>query len=316
MRSAEPLGLVFNLQRYSLHDGPGIRTTVFLKGCPLRCSWCCNPESQEARPELAYFEEKCIGCGRCVGLCPYGAISVTPQGLRTNWSVCARECYAAGLDAFPCTTKCYGKARDTLGRLMSVDEVMQEVMKDSQVYKESGGGLTLSGGEPMNQPAFALELTRAAKDNWLDVAMESCGFAPWQSFEEVLEFVDIFFLDIKYFDSNKHRKNTGQGNELILENAPRIADFMSKKGGTLVVRTPIVPGLIDPEDIDQIARFVREKMPGVKTYELMPYHRLGRGKYGDIGRDYALNDLLPPSVAQMEPFREVVAKYELTHIYD
>jgi pyruvate formate lyase activating enzyme len=202
-----------------------------------------------------------------------------------------------------------------MGKEMSVGEVMREVMKDSQVYEESDGGVTLSGGEPLMQPDFALGLAKEAKENWLNVAIESCGFAPWESYEAILEFVDLVFLDIKYFDKGKHKEYTGQDNAPILENAPRIADFMRKKGGTLVVRTPIVPGLIDPEDINQIARFVRDEMPGVKALELMPYHRLGRGKYGDIGRDYSLNDLLPPSEAQIAPFRAVVEKSGLAHAF-
>lgn len=139
-------GLVFDIQRWSLHDGPGIRTIVFLKGCPLSCSWCCNPESQSRQQEMAFFPDKCISCHRCVELCPNGAITLTPEGMRTDWSICRRTCYVQDVSPFPCTAKCYSKARSTLGRLMSVEEIMAEVMKDGELYRQGGGGMTLSGG--------------------------------------------------------------------------------------------------------------------------------------------------------------------------
>ena len=179
-------GLVFNIQRYSLHDGPGIRTTVFLKGCPLECTWCCNPESQFPKAEISYVADKCIHCGRCIETCPYHAIDVTPDGLHTDWDICARECYKTQPDIFPCTIKCYSKAREKTGEWMNVDSVLQEVMKDTQVYRESGGGLTVSGGEPMTQYKFVTALFEKAKENWLHIAMETCGFALWENYEKVL----------------------------------------------------------------------------------------------------------------------------------
>lgn len=306
-------GLVFNIQRYSLHDGPGIRTTVFLKGCPLACIWCCNPESQNAWPELAYLKDKCIGCLRCVELCPYKAIDATPDGLETDWSICERECHRNGSYPFPCMLKCYGKARDIMGRLMTVDEVMGEIMKDAEAYRESGGGLTVSGGEPMSQVPFLKSLFSSAKENYLNIAMETCGFASWRSYEAVLGYIDYLYLDIKYFDDGMHRRNTGRSNELILKNAPRMADLFRKKGGVLVVRTPIIPGLSDPGDLAAIADFVRGEMSGVTTLELMPYHRLGRGKYGDIGREYSLEAVRPPNDQEMKPFQDIVASRGLNY---
>ncbi len=302
-------GNVFDIQRWSLHDGPGIRTIVFFKGCPLRCRWCCNPESQAPHAELAFFANKCIGCNRCIDLCPNGAISrLAPQGLRTDWEVCRRTCYQSPADAFPCTAKCYSKARHTIGTLMSVSDVMAEVLKDGELYRQSGGGLTFSGGEPMSQPGFALELARAAQENWLPITLETCGFAPWESYAHVLPAIDFLFLDIKAFDEGRHREQTGQSNRLILENAVRMADLMRKKGAPMIIRIPVIPEVTDLDDVGDIVSFVGTRLPGVETIELMPYHRLGRGKYGDIGRPYELSDLRPPKDDDLQPFREIVVR--------
>lgn len=313
--SLEPRGRVFDIQRWSLHDGPGIRTIVFLKGCPLACEWCCNPESQGINPELAYFVDKCIACKRCMSLCPYGAITHTDGVFHTDRIICERNCYRATTGAFVCTAKCYSSARKVIGTPMTVDEVLHEVMKDQGIYEESGGGITVSGGEPMNQVSFVRELLRSSKENYLRTAMETCGFAPWASYQAVLEFVDFMILDIKYLNSELHRQYTGQPNDLILQNAPLIAEYMRQKGGTVIVRTPIVPGMIDPEEVGRIADFVRTRMPGVATLQLMPYHRLGRGKYRDIGRDYELPEIQPPNEEQLRPFREQVASRGLALSY-
>jgi len=307
-------GRVFDIQRWSLHDGPGIRTNVFLKGCPLRCAWCSNPESQEQHTELAYFVDKCIGCGRCVELCPHGAISMTSDGMHTDRNVCAAKCYVAS-SPFPCLARCYGGGRKAIGPMMAVEEVLREVLKDRLIYEESGGGITFTGGEPMSQFSFLMALARASKDAWLHVAIETCGFAPWKNYEAILEFVDFVFLDIKHLDGKRHKELTGQGNDLILENAPRIAEYMRQKRGTVVVRTPVIPGVTDADAIAGIADFVCRQMPGVSTYELMPYHRLGRGKYRDIGRVYELADLQPLKAADMQPLREVVTSHGLSLDY-
>jgi len=304
-------GRVFDIQRWSLHDGPGVRTSVFLKGCPLRCFWCCNPESQEGHPELAYFVDKCIGCGRCVALCPHGAISVRQDGIHTDRSICAAKCYKAG-EPFPCLARCYSGARKLIGPAMTVQEVLREVMKDSLIYQQSGGGVTFTGGEPMYQFSFLKALAHACKESWLHVAMETCGYASWRKYQAVLEFVDFIFLDIKLMDSKRHLEITGGPNDLILENAPRIAEYMRQKHGTVVVRTPVIPGVTDSDTIASIADFVCRQMPGVSTYELMPYHRLGRGKYRDIGREYTFADAEPLKPADLQPLREVVTSYGLS----
>lgn len=301
-------GRVFDVQRWSLHDGPGIRTTVFLKGCPIECRWCSNPESQAGYAEMAYFASRCIKSHRCVGLCPHGAIALAADGTpRTDWAVCRQRCYGVVEPPYPCTTQCYSGARKMIGVSMSIDEVLAEVLKDSLVYQESGGGLTVSGGEPMNQFSFVRELLRQAKENWLHTAMETTGYATWRSYEAVLEYVDFLFLDLKVFDPIRHEDVTGQGNQVVFENAPRIAEFMHRRNRRLVVRIPIVPGLTDSTDnVESIADFVRERMRGVSTIELLPYHRLGRGKYADVGKEYFLADLEPPTEGQMRPLREIL----------
>jgi pyruvate formate lyase activating enzyme len=306
-------GRVFDIQRWSLHDGPGIRTNVFLKGCPLRCIWCCNPESQEGRPELAYFIDKCIRCGRCVALCPYGAIDMHSNAIRTDRSVCTTHCYKDG--SFPCLGRCYSGARKLIGPKMTVEEVLREVMKDALIYEQSGGGVTFTGGEPMYQFAFLKALAQACKQSWLHVAMETCGYASWKKYQQILELVDFVFLDIKLLDNQQHKKLVGRPNKMILDNAVRIAEHMRLKQGTVVVRTPVVPGITDADTIAGIAAFVRKRMPGVATYELMAYHRFGRGKYNDIGRDYPLPDLEPEKPGDLALLRDVVSSHGLLHSY-
>jgi pyruvate formate lyase activating enzyme len=256
---------------------------------------------------MAFFSDQCIAAGRCVKNCPFGAIAMTENGPVTDWDVCRHTCYGKTEAPYPCTVQCYSKARRTIGRHMRPSEVMVEVLKDSGIYQESGGGVTVSGGEPLYQSAFLTELLRQAKDNWLHTAIETCGFASWKAYENVLEYVDLVFLDLKQIDSRLHERLTGQSNEVIFENASKIAKFMQAKGGRMITRLPVVPGRTDTlENIGAVADFVRT-LPGVETLELMAYHRLGRGKYKDIGRPYPLEDVVPPTAAEMEPFLEAVS---------
>jgi pyruvate formate lyase activating enzyme len=311
-----PSGRVFDIQRWSLHDGPGIRTSVFLKGCPLRCNWCSNPESQDGHPELAYFVDNCIRCGRCVGLCPHGAITVQAGGMLTDRAICMAKCYRSNsFEPFACLARCYGGGRKQIGIMMSVQDVLREVTKDALIYEQSEGGVTFTGGEPMAQFDFLRALARASKEAWLHVAIETCGHAPWWKYEKVLPFVDFVFLDIKHLDSERHAELTGRPNTLILENASRIAEYMQSKRGAVVVRTPVIPGVTDADAIDAIADFICRRMPGVSTYELMPYHRLGRGKYRDIGRTYDMADVGPLKAAELGPLNDVVFSHGLSLKY-
>ncbi len=238
-------GRIFNIQRFSIHDGPGIRTIVFFKGCYMRCAWCCNPESQEYKI----------------------------QTLIEN-----------------------GKQK-TVGKDVTVEELMPEILSDLPYYRRSGGGVTLSGGEILAQHEFARDLLRACKEAGLHTAVESTGNAEFSKIQEILPYLDLFLMDIKHMDSQKHKEYTGAGNELILQNARRIA----QSGQTeLIIRTPVVPTFNDTaEEIRAIAKFA-STLDGVKQHHLLPYHRLGQDKYAGLGRKYALKDIQPPSQEKME----------------
>lgn len=243
-------GRIFDIQRYSIHDGNGIRTIVFLKGCVLRCRWCCNPESQE-----------------------YDIQTMMVQG----------------------KTK-------VIGRDVTVAEVMETVEKDRQYYWRTGGGLTLSGGESLCQPEFATALLRAAQDSGINTAMESMGCAKWETIEQLLPYLDQYLLDIKHMNPKKHQEFTGRSNELMIENAMKIA----KSGMTeLSIRVPVIPGFNDTEEeIRQIAAYTAT-LPNVKRMHLLPYHRLGQDKYTGLNREYLMGDVKPPSNEHMEKLLKV-----------
>lgn len=246
-------GRIFDIQRYSIHDGHGIRTIVFLKGCVLRCRWCCNPESQEYKIQTMMVQ---------------------------------------------------GKPK-TIGRDVTVEEVMQEVEKDRAYYRRSGGGLTLSGGESLCQPQFARDLLRAAKETGITTAMESMACAKWEVIESILPYLDQYLMDIKHINPEKHKEFTGRSNELMLENARKVA----ASGMTeLSIRVPVIPTFNDtPEEIRDIAWFA-DKLPGVKRIHLLPYHRLGQDKYEGLGREYLMKDILPPTNEHMEMLKRVVTE--------
>ena len=301
-------GRVFNIQRYSIHDGGGIRTLVFLKGCPLRCLWCCNPESQKSQPELGFIESRCVGdsaCGApCVPICPLKAIHPNGQG---KPSIDRKACDACG----KCATACGKDALKVVGREMTVDEVMAEVEKDRAFYRRSGGGVTVGGGEPLAQYRFAAELLKAAQEAYLHTALETCGHAPWSHLEAVLKQVDLLQFDLKHMDPGKHQELTGQSNELILSNLKRVLSVKAPQD--VIVRIPVVPGCNDSvENIRETAGFVAGL--GFNQVELVPYHRLGVSKYAQYGRIYQLADWEPASQDQLDELRKVVKEFGLTEM--
>lgn len=277
-------GYVINIQPYSVHDGPGIRTIVFLKGCPLRCKWCSNPESQKSEPELAYNSSKCIlssGCIECLSLCSNNEIRKT-EG---NEITIDRN---IDMDPNIFADACPSKALSVYGKLMTVDEVLNAVEKDSVFYARSGGGLTISGGEPLNQPEFTIELLKAAKKRRMNTAIETCGYTNWSNLEQAAEFLDTVLLDIKCINESKHKKFTGVSNKIILDNFTKLCEKFPKLNK--LVRTPVIPGFNDSEeDIKQIVDFLKGK-PNI-NYELLAYHRFGESKYEYIGRQYPMGDV-------------------------
>lgn len=282
IRQKSETDLVFNIQHYSLHDGSGIRTILFLKGCPLRCRWCCNPESQRWEREIFYQSDKCITqaeCGACAAVCPEEVISFPspPAKAEIQFSAC--------VNCLKCASVCPSKAITVQGESYSVKELIDLVERDSVFYRGSKGGLTVSGGEPLSHIDFLEGLLTEAHRRYLHTAIETCGCAPYGSLRRAARHLDQILFDIKSMDSQKHREYTGQGNEQILENFLRLCDEfpqLPKK-----VRTPVVPGFNDtPEDIRAIRDWLGNR-PNV-TYEPLKYHSFGKGKYLALGRDYPM----------------------------
>jgi pyruvate formate lyase activating enzyme len=277
------MGLITNVQRFSIHDGPGIRTTVFLKGCPLSCFWCHNPEALRGQVELQRFPERCISCNACLERCPEGA-----QQMEDGRRVFQRElCRACGR----CVETCYAEALTLAGRWWSAGELVGTLLRDRDFYAQSGGGVTLSGGEPTLQHEFSREVLRLCRQEELHTAIETAAFCRWEQLAALLPWLKLVILDIKVMDAAAHRAATGVPNDLILANARRLAAGPLP----LLVRTPVVPGINDtPAAIGAVAAFIRD-FPNLLYYELMPFHHLAEGKYRSLGLDHRARELRPPT---------------------
>lgn len=302
------MGIVSNIERYALNDGVGVRTTVFLKGCPLRCKWCCNPETQQFQKELMYFQDECIGCGLCIEDCPYGALKNSPVPKR---EICF-ECYKKA-DSFACVRRCYAGCRKVSGEEQTAEDVVNIVKRDMQFYLRSGGGVTVSGGEPLAQPEFLLELLKKLKESWMNTAIETCGMGQAGDYEKILPYTDMIFYDLKCMDGNKHKEWTGKDNEQIKANLQQIACLTETYGTELVVRVPVIPEFNDSEEeIRAICEFVKQLGSRVSGMELLPYHKLGRGKYKSLGREYLLEKLQPPTEDKMDMLNNLVDSYKIS----
>ncbi len=290
-------GILFDIQRFCVHDGPGIRTTIFFKGCNLRCFWCHNPESIQPNPEVQYLPMKCIGCGKCTACCPHGCHSMR-DGLHSFDRAACRTCFA-------CAAVCPAEALSVVGKAWTVQQVLDTALRDAPFYRNSGGGVTCSGGEPMLQHAFLRELLSQAKAHGLHTAVDTAGNVPFSWFEEVLPYTDLFLYDLKCMDEGAHALATGAGNRLILENILQL----SQAGAAIWVRIPVIPGVNDTEDnMARAAQFLRP-LKGVRLVELLTFHRLGGGKYESIGRSFEAMDLKPLSKEEMQglsrPFGDI-----------
>ncbi len=290
-------GVVFNIQSYSIHDGPGIRTVVFFKGCPLKCAWCSNPESQSKTPELGLLKERCHSCRKCVEVCPEGAISITRDGTVITDRV---KCIICGT----CESVCPYRARQVYGRQISKEELVDEIGKDMPFYIRSGGGVTFSGGEPTVQHGTLLAALKGCKGKYIHTAIETCGYVTdRKKLDDLLEYLDLVLYDIKCIDDEMHKKFAGASNRIILENARYIAST----GKEMIIRVPLIPGFNDKEDeIRKIGEFVLS-LVSVKEIDLLPYHELGKSKYGMLDKEYGLGedaDLSEEKVAQLKTLIE------------
>ncbi len=289
-------GIVFDVKRFALHDGPGVRTTVFLKGCPLRCAWCHNPESQAPAPELLFRHETCTGCGACVAVCPHGAIRQASPGVRPETD--GERCVGCGV----CTEACVPRARTIVGSVQSALDLVSEIDRDVLVYDQSGGGVTLSGGEPLAQPKFARELLRECRERRIHTALDTCGLAPADVLAGVAAYVDLFLYDVKLLDDERHRRWTGASNTEILANLRAL----SQAGKRLWIRYPLVPGVNDADDdLRALGRLVAS-LSGAEAVQILPYHPRGEKKRRHLGRASALDGTLPPEPDSVERAAAIV----------
>jgi len=292
-------GVIFDVKRFSIHDGPGIRTTVFLKGCPLNCWWCHNPEGQAPGPELVLRAGRCIGCGACLEVCPQGAISLDSGVARTD----RERCDLCGA----CVEVCYTGAREVAGREMTVQQVVAEIERDIPFYDQSGGGVTFSGGEPLLQQDFLLALLQACRERGIRTGVDTCGYAPWETLDRVRRLTDLFLWDLKLMDDARHREYTGVSNRLILENVRAL----SERGHAIFLRLPIIPGVNDDDgNIRQTGAFAAA-LPHLARVDLLPYHPTGVGKYERLDQVYRLPDTRPPSDGRIEEIVDMLRGFGL-----
>jgi pyruvate formate lyase activating enzyme len=295
--TTEPTGVVSDFQRFSIHDGPGIRTIVFLKGCPLRCLWCQNPENIRFQPELLYIGNNCIACGKCLDICPEHCLTAQDgPGVVIDRRRCALP------DCGLCQSVCYANAINICGRYLTVAQVLEEVELDREFYERSGGGVTFSGGEPFAQPRFLEALAREAQKRGLHTAVETCGQAGWEVMRPALGHMDLVLFDVKHMDPAAHERLTGAPNRRILDNLRRIDAL----GIPLRLRLPLIPGHNDTEENLRRTAELAASLTHLVALDVLPYHRMGEPKWGQLRQDYPLHGLAPHNKEALDRLAEVL----------
>jgi pyruvate formate lyase activating enzyme len=292
-------GMITNIQRASLHDGPGIRTTIFLKGCTMRCKWCHNPETINPQPEIQYFANKCIGCGQCVNVCQSGARRISGGTILFTRTVCHSCC--------KCIEICPTKALSLSGEKVSTERVLTELLKDYPFYLATGGGVTFSGGEPLYQIDFLKALLIGCRKAKIHTAVDTAGNVPWHSFLEIIPYVDMFLFDIKTLDPSVHKQVTGVDNHRLLDNL----DKLSSSGASIRIRVPVIPGVNDTRcEMEKIAAFLKDKK-GVHAVDILPFHQMAQHKYDSLAQFNNYFNVTIPSAELMSSFNEVFSSFQV-----
>jgi len=292
------LGLISIVQKYSTKDGPGIRSTVFFKGCPLGCLWCSNPELIRSHPDLLYTREKCARCGTCIEACPRDALSFGEEGFIV---IIRAACDGCG----DCVKACPNGALELIGKLVTVDELVTDLLKDRVFYQTSGGGVTFSGGEPLWQSGFVTQVARRMKEEGIHTALDTAGYVSWCHFDEVLDYIDLVLFDIKLAGREPHRQFTGRENDLILANA----QLLSQRGVPMHIRLVMIPGINDSAARLRARMEIVSSLKSVQQVDILPYHRYGAGKYARLGLEYPLADLEEHTPEQIAEIQELMESY-------
>lgn len=291
-------GMIFDIKRYAINDGPGIRTAVFLKGCPLSCWWCHNPEGQSKKPQVIYRSNRCKASQACVDACPRDAISWENAPV-TDWALCDQ--------CGQCVEVCYAGAREMIGRNVSTDHLMENIRRDIPFYDQSGGGVTFTGGEPMLQMKFLREILLACKKEGIHTTVDTCGYTSWESFLSIQGLVDLFLYDLKLIDNAKHKKYTSVSNRMILNNLYKL----SEQNANIIVRIPLIPGVNDDNENLEMSGSFLSSLPCLEAVELMPYHTIGEAKYQALGMDYRMANTPIPAEEQIQRVEELLLSYHL-----